>query len=284
MTTQKFSRGEALRFGWSTMKSNFWFFVGFLILWGLLFWGPTALVVAISMIISMIAPGIAMMFAMMAIGFSPIFYIVHWTLIIVISMGLVKITLRFYDKEKGKISDLFSQYRLFLDYLLAFIFYGLILLGPLLLLSIFFGIFEIMGIDIGFIDNILFIMVIPIIIISAIKFWFFDYFVVDKKATPIKALKGSSMITKGVKWNLFVFFLVIIGINIVGMLPALVGYLLVYTEVLSPIFMIATPFLLIGLLITIPTTMVATAFVYRKLLAQTETVEASEILPEQIDR
>ena len=49
------------------------------------------------------------------------------------------------------------------------------------------------------------------------------------------------------KWDLFVFGLLLIGLNIVGALA-----------------------LLIGLLITIPTTMIAVASVYRKLLDQPE--------------
>jgi uncharacterized membrane protein len=96
-------------------------------------------------------------------------------------------------------------------------------------------------------------------IIWGIKFCFFDYFVVDKRLGPIEALKRSSAITRGVKWDLFVFFLMLTGINLLGAFC-----------------------LLIGLFAAIPTTMVAQAFVYRRLLAQTEIAPVSETSSEGI--
>lgn len=207
MTTQKFSKKEAIRFGWNTMKSNLGFFIGLLIAVGL-----------ISFVSSIIAelleedvpiPSIIIMIAL-------------WVLAMIIQIGLIKIALRFCDNEKGRFTDLFSQYRLFFKYLFGSILYLLIVLGGLILL------------------------VIPGII-WGIKFWFFDYFIVDKGLGPIQALKRSSMITKNAKWDLFLFGLLLGFINLLGMFA-----------------------LLIGLFATIPTTMVAMAFVYRKLLAQTE--------------
>ena len=90
-------------------------------------------------------------------------------------------------------------------------------------------------------------------IIWGIQFCFYDYFIIDKGLGPIEALKRSSAITRGVKWDLFVFSLILLGINLLGALC-----------------------LLIGLFATIPTTMVAIAFVYRKLLAQAEIAHVSE--------
>ena len=66
---------------------------------------------------------------------------------------------------------------------------------------------------------------------------------------PIEALKKSSQITKGVKLDLLVFSFLLTGINILGVLAF--G---------------------IGLILTIPTTIIATAFVYRKLLSKTSGV------------
>ena len=138
--------------------------------------------------------------------------------------------------SKGEFADLFSCFPLFFKFLFSYILYSLIVCGGYVLL------------------------IIPGII-WGIKFWFFDYFVIDKWLGPVEALKKSYGITTGVKWNLFVFFLAVIGINLLGALC-----------------------LLIGLFVTIPTTMVATAFVYRKLLAQTETVPASETLSWEINK
>jgi len=213
ITTQSFSKGEALRFGWDTMKSNLGFFIGFLIVLGLLYTIPYV----VAMMVMEVNPPLGI-----------ILHIADKALTLLISIGLVKTTLRFCDNEKGRFSDLFSQYRLFFKYLFAYILYCLIVLVGLLLL------------------------IVPGIILG-IKFWFFDYFIIDKRLGPIEALERSYAITTGVKWNLFIFFLMLIGINLLGALC-----------------------LLIGLFATVPTTMVAAAFVYRKLLAQTEIAPASE--------
>jgi uncharacterized membrane protein len=81
----------------------------------------------------------------------------------------------------------------------------------------------------------------------AIRFYLFIYFIVDKKAGIIESLKRSWEITKGQAWNLFLFNLVLLAINLLGAIC-----------------------LLIGLLVTIPISELATAFVYRKLLSQSQ--------------
>lgn len=213
MTAEKFSINEAIHFGWNTMKSNLGFFIGLLIF--------VFLFTSLSSIIAAKATE-----ANIFLGI--IFYIADFSLSIIISIGLVKIALRFCDNEKGRFADLFSQYPLFPQYLVGSILYGLIVFAGTILL------------------------IIPGII-WGIQFCFYDYFIVDKGLGPIEALKRSSAITRGVKWDLFLFFLILSGINLLGALC-----------------------LLIGLFVTIPTTMVALAFVYRKLMAQAEIVQVSE--------
>lgn len=152
---------------------------------------------------------------------SIIIQIASFVLSMIIGMGLIKICLRFCDGEKGEFSDLFSCYPLFFKYLVGSILYGLIVVVGLILL------------------------IIPGII-WAIKFQFFDYLIVDKGLGPIDALEKSSEITRGVKWDLFIFAILLGIINLLGLLC-----------------------LLVGLFVTIPVTMVAIAFVYRKLLPET---------------
>ncbi len=67
------------------------------------------------------------------------------------------------------------------------------------------------------------------------------------KKFSIEALKKSSAMTKGAKWDLFLFGLLIGCIALLGALA-----------------------LLIGLFAAFPTILIAKAFVYRKLLAQIE--------------
>jgi len=210
---------EAIEFGWITTKNNLAFFIGLLIVWKLLVWVPH-IVMLIVMDINPIM-GWILFFADLA-------------LTLLLTMGLVKISLNFCDNKKGEFSDLLSQYRLLPKFLLAFILFLLI-------------------ISVGFI-----LLIIPGIFLI-IKLWFWDYFIIDKKMGPIEALKKSWNITNGHMLRLFLFFAIMIGINILGAFA-----------------------LLVGLFITFPVTMVATAFVYRKLLAQTELPQTSKILPEEM--
>ncbi len=139
---------------------------------------------------------------------------------LVISMGFIKISLLFVDKKKTEISDLF-YIKPIVNYFLVSIIRGFIVL-------------------VGFI-----FLIIPGIILS-IKFGFAEYLVVDKNMSVVDSLNNSWEITKGVKWNLFLFGILLFLINMVGFIA-----------------------LLVGLFITVPLTMVANAYVYRKLYSQT---------------
>jgi len=192
-----------VQFGWDTTKSNIGFFIGLLIVAGLIQYVPDI----VAAIIEADAPALSL-----------IIQIASFVLSTIIGMGIIKICLRFCDGEKGEFSDLFSCYPLFFKYLIGSILYGLIVVVGLILL------------------------IIPGII-WAIKFQFFDYLIIDKGLGPIDALEKSSEITSGIKLDLFSFAILIGIINLVGLLC-----------------------LLVGLFVTIPITMVATAFVYRKLM------------------
>jgi len=211
MSVKKFSIDEAIRFGWETTKNNLGFFVGLMIVMGLIHIIPTIIVEAVKEKSAFL--GI-------------IFSIANCVLVIVVSLGLVRISLDFCDGKKmtfeEALANLFGQYRLFFKALFASIVYNL-------------------AVGIGLI-----FLIIPGIIFG-IKLGFFEYFIVDKKAEAMKSLRMSSELTKGVRWNLFIFWILLAIINLVG-----------------------AACLLIGLLVTIPTTMIAMAYVYRKLLAQIE--------------
>lgn len=88
-----------------------------------------------------------------------------------------------------------------------------------------------------------FILLIVPGVIFGIKYHFYSYLIVDKNMGPLEALKKSGEITKGAKWQLFLLGLACGLVNLVGLLA-----------------------LGIGLLITVPVTMLAYAHVYRKLL------------------
>ncbi len=75
-----------------------------------------------------------------------------------------------------------------------------------------------------------------------IKYQYVPYLIVDKDSPIGEAFSESGRITSGVKWPLFWFAMLLGLINIAGAL-----------------------FFLIGLFVTIPTTIIAVAYVYRKL-------------------
>jgi uncharacterized membrane protein len=213
MAAKKFSMGEALRFGWRTLKSNLGFFIVLLLAVALINGVPDY----IANLIHEEAPTASFL---ISVG--------SWVLSIIVQMGLVRIALRFCDNEKATLGDLFSCVGFFFKYLFASILYALIVLVGLILL------------------------IVPGII-WGIKFMFYAYLIIDKGMGPIESLKRSSAITRGTKWDLFLFILLLFLINILGALC-----------------------LIIGLFATAPTTMVAFAYVYRRLLGQAQGLPVSQ--------
>ena len=88
------------------------------------------------------------------------------------------------------------------------------------------------------------LLIIPGIILL-IQFQFATYSIVDEQTRPIEALKRSAQLTKGTKLNLLLFGLVILLLNFAGLLA-----------------------FIIGLFVSIPVSMLATAYVYRQLSQQ----------------
>ncbi len=213
MKIKRFSKNEAIRFGWNTMKNNFGFFVGLLMVSGLLQAAGGLLAAAAAAVNA--AAGI-------------IFQIADYALSIILAAGMIKISLKFCDDEKPRLADLFSQYRLLFNYFIGASLYALVFLGGLVF-------FIAPGVMLG------------------IKFGFFGYLIVDKSSGPIVSLKKSFAATAGVKWDLFVFFLMIAGINLLGVLA-----------------------FLIGVFAALPATMVASAFVYRELIGSHYAPEGRE--------
>ena len=201
----KFSKKEAIAFGWGITKKEIKLFIFLLIL-----------IYAILLFLSYLAnyakkesPFVYCLLTSVSVAFSIIF-----------ELGLIKISLKFCDNENPKILDLFSQCRLFFRYLFASILKSLIIF-------------------LGFI-----LFIVPGIILS-IRLSFFDYLIVDKNSKIIESLKRSWEITRSNTWNLFLLYLLFALINILGAFA-----------------------LIVGLFWSIPTTMVAEAFVYRKLSSQ----------------
>jgi len=214
MNEKNFSMSEALKFGWKTFEENVGFFIFLIIVLG-------GTYISLGYLQSFFEKDGGML------GF--MVWLASVIIQMIIGMGLIKISLKFCDKQKARFEDLLEPINLFIPYLLGSILYALIVMGGMILL------------------------IIPGII-WAVKFGLFSYGIIDRKLDSIESLKFSSKVTQGVKWNLFLFWLLCALINFAGAL--MLG---------------------VGLFITAPVTMIAYAYVYRKLAAQTPEFNGPEV-------
>ncbi len=185
-----FSTKEALVFGWEKTKGNIWFLVGLLLFISILSSGAKEF------------PGLLFLVGIFA------------------GVSILTVLFKIYDSGEASIHDIFSKYRIVLQYLVASVLYTAMVLAGLVLL------------------------VIPGVY-WAVKYQFYKLFIVDKEMGPIEALRESGKITKGNMWNLIFLLLVLMGLNLFGAI--IFG---------------------IGLFITIPVTLLAYIFVYKKLLVR----------------
>ncbi len=196
--------GEAVGFGWKTLKGNFLFFLGLVVLVGLITYVPSAVSQSLPQNLALL---------------SSVITLISWLLGMLISVGLIKVALEFVDKGKSNLSELLVDVRLIIFYFVTAI---LVALATAL----------------GFV-----LLLVPGIIL-AIRLQFWPYFLVDKKVGPIEAIKMSWHATKGYSWDLVGFGLTMLALNLLGLLA-----------------------LIVGIAVTAPITLLATAYVYRKLNA-----------------
>lgn len=138
---------------------------------------------------------------------------------IILEIGSINLVLKLVDGNKGDIKDVYTYSNLPIKVFKTFvacIFAGIAIVGGLILL------------------------VIPGIYV-AVRLQFFTYYIVDKDAGVMDALKMSWNLTKNGKLNLFLFDLLLVLLNFGGAL--LLG---------------------VGLLLTLPLSLAAMALLYRK--------------------
>ncbi len=144
-------------------------------------------------------------------------YLGYYILYFILTLGVIKATILFCDNDNPSLGVLFSQSHLLLKYIAATFLYSAIVMA-------------------GFV-----LLIVPGVI-WMIKFFFYDYFIVDRNAGIIESIEMSDRITKGFKWKILLMGLVFVGLNLLGL------------------FMLG-----IGLLVTVPATLLATAYIYRQL-------------------
>lgn len=206
------SVGDSIRFAWATFKKRPWFFVGI-----------AAFIVLVSGIISRLTPSQdSAAFMLVAIGF-----FISAVINVFLKMGTINLLLKAHDApSSARFGDLWAPDQ-FWNYVGAAIISGVIIV-------------------IGFI-----LLIVPGIYF-ALRFLFVPYLVVDRKLSPMDALKESSRITKGQKGALLLLLLALLALNILGAIA-----------------------LVVGLLVTIPMTMLSIVHAYRTLEHRASEVSVS---------
>jgi len=118
----------------------------------------------------------------------------------VIAMGWVRMSLKIADGEEASVADFVERLDLLLPYAIASLLFSLM---------VAFGLVA---------------LIVPGIFL-AIVFCFYGPAVVDEELGSIDALQRSAAITRGYRGKLFLFWLAVLGLNILGLLVFVVGVL-----------------------------------------------------------
>lgn len=243
MEVKRFSTGEAIRFGWQKVKDNLGFYMLVMLVYTIIELTPNT-------IEKLLKHGYIAISESAAAFLIRFIHGVAFAVELIISIGFIVIALKIHDGKPSSIYDLFRTTSLFFKYLFASFLYGLIVAGGPVILAIiatvWYKSFTAPNDLLGVVNIVLFLAAAVLFIIFgiiwAVKFGLFPYLVVDRALGPIHALEGSAIITEGNKKNILTFWLCLAGLNMLGFFA-----------------------LCVGLFVTIPVSMVASAYVYRKL-------------------
>jgi uncharacterized membrane protein len=204
---------ESIRYGWDTFKKNL----------ELILLIEFAAVVAVAIVNG--ASGIMERIG----GFHEwAMWIANFVLSMIIHFGAVKIALKYRDGEKVEFANMFD---------------GFAVLAPFIAASVLTD----MAIGFG-----LMFLIVPGIII-AVRFCFFGFVLADAERGPIEAIQRSIRITEGRGLDLFLFGMLLIGLNVLGLMV-----------------------LLIGVFVTLPVSVLAGAYIYRYLEPRAAEVSSTD--------
>lgn len=212
METNGFPFGEAVKFGWQKVKENFWPLIAVTLIW---------------IVVGSMFNYTVKSFEKTMPVLSFIINLCGTLVNMLMTLGITKIGLKVYAGEKFEVSELFENYRPLSNYILASILYFLAVLVGLILL------------------------IVPGIILI-IRMGLYPYLIVDKGMGPVDALKESMKLTKGSTLNLFLFWFVLLGVLILGLLA-----------------------LIVGIIVAIPVTVLAYVFIYRYLESKKQSTQSS---------
>lgn len=184
MESKGFSVGELVKRGWRLMRQHMGFFIGFLVIY---------------FILSMVPAVVAGIYPQMHAGILTLIHIVFFILSLVVWIGFLKSALKVVDGQRPTYGDLFSSFPIIVQFFVAWVIYGLIVLVGLVLL------------------------VFPAAIWGS-RYFLWPFVIVDKGVGPIKALELSGKMTMGVKWDVFMIIIATSIIALLGVLCLFVGW------------------------------------------------------------
>jgi hypothetical protein len=242
---QTFYTKEVLREGWEVFKRN-----------------RKVLVLAtlVYLIVTNASKNFGDLIPVTSFGLRGIVGVVLTVLSIIVQIGWFKLLLKELDKGGGKVGELFKHRVLFFRYFAAMFVYSAIVLIPILI-----GAGAVALLLIPHLGGNIYAMIpsaaaalagLLIGIYLAIKYSFVVTLAIDKEQMGLKETFAlSSKMTSGVKLKLVSLGIVLALVNLLGLIC-----------------------LVVGLLVTVPTTMLAYLIVYRKLLPPQSVPETAPIL------
>jgi hypothetical protein len=183
----RFSKSEAIKFGWQLATKNIWFLVGLLLIPG---------------IINLLFSFTPQVFdENLNFSFVGLLFLIVGTIIgLQFSFAQFAVFFKLADQKKSSLKELFA-------------YFDVVLLWRFFLVNFLFGLITTLG---------FLLLIIPGIYFS-LKYWFAVYIFVDKRTGVIEAFKESARITKGVKWQLLLLGILQTLIMLAGALALLVG-------------------------------------------------------------
>ena len=167
-----------------------------------------------------------------------------------LNLGMLKIALNIHREKEAGLKQVFGSFHMLVVYILATLVCLTMIIftaSPGIILLIFSvsadinSITELQGLSVASFIIPLLLIIIPAVYAS-IRLQFYDYFLIDNESGAIESIKKSIRITKGYAGELFVLGAILSTIIIISMIP-----------------------LMLGLLISIPLTIMVNTNVYLKL-------------------
>ena len=229
---KSFSISEVLKSSWEVFKKN---------------WQGLYVVFLVLALLSFVPAFLSSALVKSAPAASILVSLLSWVLSLVTALGMVKVALKVVDGEKAEVADLFyavKKLSLVGKYFLTSVVFGLVFLGAVLPIGLLVGVVTYLakGADLRALWAVLAVVALPLFVYVSVRLQFWVYVLVDKELWGLDVLKSAWGMTKGMVLNLILFALVVLLLNVVG------AFLFV-----------------LGLLITIPISMLAMATVFRKI-------------------